>query len=232
MLTSPIIVSSTNAFLRYDDIALVENGLPGAPFGTVDFFDFVVVEGSKDNGVSWLPLEPGYDATFDSTSWLATFSANGAGDPSMFRSHEINLLDTFAANEEIIIRFRLFADPGLNGWGWVIDNLAIQQEPVSVRGEKSLPTVFSLSLNYPNPFNPSTSIDYALPQASEVNLKIYNVLGQLVRSLVREKKQGVGSHTVQWDGRDDLGIRVASGVYIYRIEAEDFVRSRKMLMLK
>ncbi len=95
-----------------------------------------------------------------------------------------------------------------------------------------IPEVFSLSQNYPNPFNPTTQIAYALPQTVEVNLKIFNMLGQKVRILLQNKQQTAGVYTIEWDGKDDLWKDVSSGVYIYRIEAGDFVKSHKMMLLK
>jgi len=91
---------------------------------------------------------------------------------------------------------------------------------------------FRLEQNYPNPFNPSTIISYSLPQASEINIIIYNMLGQKIRSLVGKIKQAAGTHTTQWDGRDDAGKQVASGIYIYRMRAGDFVQSRKLMLLR
>ncbi len=230
-LRVPIIVASTDAILSYDDIAIVVPGFPGSVFGDENFRDFVVVEGRNINEVTWLPLADGYDARFDAT-WLQTFNGNGNGAPSMFRTHEIDLLDTFPAEETILIRFRLFADETSNAWGWVVDNLSIQPQLVSVASNEQIPKVFSLSQNYPNPFNPTTQIVYALPQTVEVNLKIFNVLGQKVRALLQNKQQTAGVYGIEWDGKDDLGKDVSSGVYIYRIEAGDFVKSHKMMLLK
>jgi hypothetical protein len=85
--------------------------------------------------------------------------------------------------------------------------------------------------NYPNPFNPSTTIRYTLPEASSVRLTIYNVLGQEVRTLVNAA-QSRGVHSVQWDGRDASGRQAATGVYIYRLEAGRFVATRNMVFAK
>ena len=85
--------------------------------------------------------------------------------------------------------------------------------------------------NDPNPFNPSTSIYYALPAAADVRLTIHNGLGQIVRSLV-EGGQDRGAHRVEWDGRDDYGQAVAAGVYFYRLEAGQRVAVRKMMLTK
>ena len=92
------------------------------------------------------------------------------------------------------------------------------------------PEVFSLADNYPNPFNPETTIKYALPEAVDVRLDIYNSVGQRVRTLVDAWKTA-GSHAAVWDGRDDSGASLASGVYIYRLEAGDFSDSRKMVLI-
>ena len=90
---------------------------------------------------------------------------------------------------------------------------------------------FELTQNYPNPFNPSTTIRYTLADVSEVRLTIYNTLGQAVRVLVNAT-QSAGSYNVNWDGRDASGKLVASGLYIYRLEAGRKVAVRKMIFAK
>ena len=96
---------------------------------------------------------------------------------------------------------------------------------------KPLPDRFSLEQNMPNPFNPSTVIGYNLPEAGLARLAIYNLLGQEVRVLVNERMDA-GSFTATWDGTDGLGRRVASGIYLYRIQAGAFSASKRMLLLK
>ena len=97
----------------------------------------------------------------------------------------------------------------------------------------TLPKAFGLAQNFPNPFNPSTTISYDIPEGKEaqVVLNVYNMRGQLVRTLVDEVKSE-GSYQVQWDGADNYGRRVSSGVYFYRIKAGDFSQTRKMVILK
>lgn len=94
-----------------------------------------------------------------------------------------------------------------------------------------MPVSFALKQNAPNPFNPSTSISYDLPVASQVRLDILNVLGQKVRTLVDEFREA-GSHSVKWDGRNDYGSTTASGIYFYRISAGENQAVKKMMMLK
>lgn len=98
-------------------------------------------------------------------------------------------------------------------------------------GGNPLPQTFELEQNYPNPFNPSTIIRYALPQAAKVELKIYNILGQVVRRLVDEE-QAAGFYEKLWDGRDQSGKPVSTGIYLYRIRAGDFVQTKKMQLIK
>ncbi len=109
----------------------------------------------------------------------------------------------------------------------------ISQDPTDIRDndEPILPKTFSVAQNYPNPFNPATTITYALPTATRVTVDIYNILGRKTRTLINER-QSAGSHTVVWDGSDDHGRDVASGVYFYRITAGTESRTRKMVVLK
>jgi flagellar hook assembly protein FlgD len=99
--------------------------------------------------------------------------------------------------------------------------------------EKSIgvPNDFVLLQNYPNPFNPVTTIDYGLPTNSYVKLTIYNILGQRVKTLVDEE-QTAGYKTVMWDGRNDRGEEVGSGIYLYRIQAGSYTKTVKMSLLK
>ncbi len=94
-----------------------------------------------------------------------------------------------------------------------------------------IPTDFELSQNHPNPFNPMTTIRFAIPQAENVQLDILNIIGQRVRTLVDEVRPA-GTHEVQWDGRDNNGNAVSSGVYLYRIKAGEFTETKKMVLMK
>ncbi len=229
MLNVPIKVAASEATLEYDDVAIVEEGTD--PYYTdPNFWDYVIVEGTKD-GLNWLPLIDGYDARAN-PQWSAAYNAVQSGNQSMFVHHSINLRDRFQTGEVIFVRFRLYSDPAVVAWGWAIDNLEIQTSTTVVENEEDSPRVFNLAQNYPNPFNPSTNITYDLARDTPVNLKIYNLAGQLVRTLVNHVRQNAGTHTVSWKGEDDEGMIVASGVYLYRVEAGDFVDSRKMILLR
>jgi len=95
----------------------------------------------------------------------------------------------------------------------------------------AIPDEFALGQNYPNPFNPSTSISYQLPVSGNVRLNVYNLNGELVTTLV-SGEMSAGYHTVEWNGLTSTGRGIASGVYLYRIQANDFVQVRKMIMMK
>jgi outer membrane protein assembly factor BamB len=102
--------------------------------------------------------------------------------------------------------------------------------PTGVK-EQDTPKVFSLSQNYPNPFNPVTTIKYQLPKSAAVSLKIYNVLGQPIKTLV-DGKQSPGYYTIRWDSRDNSGRLVGNGIYFYNIKAGELVLTKKALILK
>jgi hypothetical protein len=96
---------------------------------------------------------------------------------------------------------------------------------------ESGPADLFLGQNYPNPFNPRTRISYEVPEAGRVVLGVYNLLGEPVRRLVDEH-QAAGPHTLTWDGRDHSGRRLASGTYLYRLQAASGTQMRKMLLVR
>ncbi len=97
--------------------------------------------------------------------------------------------------------------------------------------DSALPTEFTMSQNYPNPFNPSTTINYELPRTSEVQLKVFDAIGRVIKNLV-SGQQHAGSHQVTWNGTDETGQSVPSGVYFYHITADGFNATRRMMLVK
>ncbi len=108
---------------------------------------------------------------------------------------------------------------------------ALGYYPLDVKSGKQLPTSFALEQNYPNPFNPSTIITFALPKESSVKLEVYDMLGKHVTTLV-DQEMGAGTYAITWNGSDQNGSKVASGLYLYRIQAGSFVAAKKMVLLK
>ncbi|MCP4708745.1 MAG: T9SS type A sorting domain-containing protein, partial [Planctomycetes bacterium] len=105
--------------------------------------------------------------------------------------------------------------------------------PPAIEGGEidEIPTVYSLSRNYPNPFNPRTTIQFALPEAGQVKMTIYNSTGQVVKTLV-DAEMEAAYHSVQWDGTNDSGQTISSGVYFYKMEAGEFTQTQRMMLLK
>jgi hypothetical protein len=97
--------------------------------------------------------------------------------------------------------------------------------------EDAVPTTFDLSQNYPNPFNPSTVLQYQVPAASQVEIDVYNILGEKITTLVNDVK-AAGYYSITWNGTGMNGQTVATGVYIYRMRAGDFVNTKRMLLIK
>jgi hypothetical protein len=172
-LRIPIRLSATQANMKFDEIVLVEPGEDGSKFGDNNFWDYVIVEGSKDGGSTWKPLIDGYDARANA-AWLAKFNSSvdtsnppnstGVGDPSLYKTRIINLLGNgnFSAGDEIVIRFRLYTDQLVHGWGWAIDNLRIQIDdtpPVILHDHINYVTVAAPSITITTKVTDDTGVD-------------------------------------------------------------------------
>jgi phosphodiesterase/alkaline phosphatase D-like protein len=146
----------------------------------------------------------------------ASVSGSGTLGTLTFR-----LLDPNPLNADIQIAQGILFNPALNGF--IATNLGDRFSLI--------PTEYALDHNFPNPFNPETTLRYAIPNAGFVTLSIYNVLGQEVVRLV-DSEQMPGFYAMSWNGKDASGQTVASGVYLYRIQAGDFHQTHKMMLLK
>ena len=111
------------------------------------------------------------------------------------------------------------------------DASSIVSAVLSAEENMGMPTEFALKQNYPNPFNPSTQIQYALPSESRVVISIYDLTGRKVRTLVNEV-QSAGHRSVMWNATNEIGRPVSAGMYIYTIQAGDFIQNRKMVLMK
>lgn len=131
----------------------------------------------------------------------------------------------------LLLRFREILEGGLRTLA--PERILLNEESLEVVGEAGvLPLDFSLDQNYPNPFNPQTSIRYSLAESRPVTLTIYNILGQEVRTLIHHEVRDAGVFTIVWNGDNNAGLRVASGIYLYRFVAGDFVKTRKLMLLR
>jgi hypothetical protein len=202
--------------------------------GTGAAEDCAIVEISSDGGATWSLLVPdgGYShlKNDDPTNPLPE------GTPCWSGSFDWRQ-DTFDLSAYVgtgyLVRFRFAADSYAGQEGWYVDDLAISCSPAGIdEGEVgATPSEFALFQNAPNPFNPVTTIGYALPERAHVTISVYNVAGALVRTLV-DGEQDAGSRSVVWDGRNEAGGKVGSGVYFCRMSAGSFTDRRLMVLLK
>ena len=118
-----------------------------------------------------------------------------------------------------------------NDWDYGLFVFSFDSGTSVTPGENELPAGFELRQNYPNPFNPSTTIAYRVGENSTVNLRVYNLLGQPVRTLVNQV-QSPGDYRISWNGRDDAGRALPSGVYFYQLKAGGFGKIKKMLLVE
>jgi len=119
-----------------------------------------------------------------------------------------------------------------DGWkSWVYNDWMVRASYTVSKAGQNLPSRFALEQNFPNPFNPSTEIRFRLEHSSTVELAVYNVLGQKIKTLASGSFPE-GEHSVTWNGRDGLGSSLSSGVYFYRLRAENRVFTRRMVLIK
>lgn len=203
-----------------DSIAIIENFNPSWKYYTImsDGLEMENVIDSGDHARLWsFPLDGskpfqvgdganGKNNNFGAAGWLSFEHVIGE---MIFG----NTFDGHFRSSDFLMDLSQVTDVGDN-------------DPVT-----NLPKGFELRGNYPNPFNPSTTIEYALPKRMHVTIDIYNTLGQLVRQLVNSEKPA-GEHLVEWDGTDNSGANVSTGIYFYRVQGDSFAQSRKMVLLK
>ena len=187
MLRHPVILGESGLLFTYNEIVLVEPGEPGALFGSSAFYDYVVVEGSKDNGKSWFALSDGYDSRYF-PSWETSYNesivgqdSRTAGDEGMIKKHTFLVRSSgkLAVGEKLLIRFRLYSDPFANGWGWLIDDLKIS--PLIDGVEKISSRQLAV---YPNPGRGIINVrsEFAGNSDKPVRYIIYNSAGIPVKN--------------------------------------------------
>jgi hypothetical protein len=125
------------------------------------------------------------------------------------------------------------ADEAYN-WSDLSNIIAVKTLPLSLdvdADENNIPADFHLAQNFPNPFNPSTKIEFSIPVTAHVTISIFNILGQETATILDEIKPA-GNYSITWDGVDSYGQKVSSGIYIYRINADDYTDYKKMALVQ
>jgi hypothetical protein len=144
-----------------------------------------------------------------------------------------NVFEPFPMLPRVKVKFSIEATDGIDTVKVTGDDRVVfvnRYEYLSTESE-GIPTEFALHENYPNPFNPTTTLRFDLPELSDLTLTIYNMLGQRVRTFNMQSTPA-GYHTITWDATNDFGEQVGAGVYLYQLQAKDFVKTRKMVLLK
>lgn len=228
-LKYPIILKSGSK-MSFDEIVLIEPGEPGAIFGSESFYDYVIAEGSADEGKTWKILADGYDSNLKN-SWLTLFNSSTSGQNStavptkdLFVKHEINLLSNsnFNVGDTIRIRFRLFSDPYAHGWGWMIDNLKIQDIGTSVN-----PVILSAGevSYFPNPATDRLNLHVqGQKNIHKLLLKAFSSSGRIVYSQSFQLENS--------ELQTDIDVsHFIPGLYLFALEPENGqVVTRKILI--
>jgi len=178
--------------------------LIGKDRGTISFY--------RNMGTASTPSFPASDATGS----LASIDIGNDSSPALADIDNDGDLDLFVGERE----------GGLYFYRRIPGTTSVSSPELDLA-----PQDFVLAQNYPNPFNPETTIEYRLSKSSRVTLSVYNLLGQRVATLI-DAHQPAGQHSVRWDGKDDFGKNVASGIYLYQLHAAGFSKSRKLVLLR
>ncbi len=181
-------------------------------YDTESGYDYCYVEVSTNNGSSWTDV-----ATYD-------------GSQSTWTEETIDLT-SYVGTSQFKIRFLLDSDGYIERDGWYVDDVLISIEGPETGVDDFVPRELAIS-NFPNPFNPHTSVSFQMPSSGTADVRVYDAAGRLVRTLLAGDERDAGSHQVVWDGRDDAGRGVAAGVYFSRIIAGGREASAKMVLLK
>jgi hypothetical protein len=225
-LRTPLKFDANGMMISFREAVLVEPGESGSVYGASDFFDYVIVEGSKDFGISWFPLGDGYDSRYYD-EWLTAYNSSLDGNNSTYVPNESQLIKHYffarssssvSAGDTIMVRFRLFSDPYANGWGWVIEDLNV--EPLIDKVEE---ITYPGLLMFPNPGNGIFTVrNGANSMTGPFRYSIYNSSGTCL-------------YTGTGNGGNELAINISGhspGLYFIVIYSNEGIRSLKYNLVK
>jgi photosystem II stability/assembly factor-like uncharacterized protein len=231
------IVQNSNTFLNINSIFFINPDTGWAVGGSYEGIDGLILY-TEDGGLNWLVQSSGLSQGMSSVFFINEQTGWAVGS---FWSNSGTILKTNNGGNNWFSQSKpsgrsmnsvFFVDPDV---GWTVGyNGAILKTTngggiVSIKGDpivsNKFPQKFTLSQNYPNPFNPITTIEFNLPKNSEVALKIFNILGEEVATLVSDRLSA-GSYTYEWDASN-----LASGIYLYRLQAGSYIETRKMVLM-
>jgi hypothetical protein len=188
VLRHPVIFDPSGMIISFKELVLVEPGAEGSVFGFSDFYDYVILEASKDFGKTWFSLADGYDSRIIK-SWETAYNSSIDGQNSTYEGKESMMVehyyypritDRISGGDSLLIRFRLYSDPYANGWGWVIDDLKIN--PLVDKAEEITSSDLKV---FPNPGNGLVNIILeGAGNLRPVRISVYNYAG---RCIVQEK---------------------------------------------
>lgn len=228
MLRNPVKFDKSGMLLEYSDIALIEPGEDGAQFGSQDFYDYVVVEASRNFGKSWFSLFDGYDARFNS-AWLKAYNSSivdqnstATGKESMFVKHTEFFPPSaeLKVGDSLLVRFRLFSDPYANGWGWAIQDLKINPLIDDIKKQD-----YEQIKIYPNPGRGIIRIignTGVISNGMPIRYEVFNSSGM---PLLNGLTPGVSETVIDISGSP-------SGFYIIVLYLDDGIRTFKYSLIR
>ncbi len=227
MLRNPVKIDGSGMIISYKDLALVEPGEEGSLFGTADFYDYVVLEGSVDFGKTWFSIEDGYDCRYIK-SWETSYNSSiddennstAVGNESMLIQHTLFLRNNskITTGDTLMVRFKLFSDPYVYGWGWVIEDFKIGPLINSVEKASDDPVII-----YPNPGQGLLRIRGSIIENNKpIRYSIFNASGICIFS----------GYT---GGESEIAVNIAdqpSGIYFIHLYTSSGLRTLKYSLIR
>ncbi len=228
MLRHPLKFNESGLIINFNEVVLVEPGESGSVYGSSDFYDYVIVEGSKNFGKTWFALTDGYDSRIDPV-WLNNYNSLISGQNSIFAGTESMLhkhtifyqpSDKISAGDTLMLRFRLYSDPFANGWGWVIEDLQVNSLVDAVEELRLEPVHI-----YPNPGNGRFKISSGTSELNNRKPFSYSVYNSYGNCIATVRNPGDSEITVDISG-------YPYGIYLIVLNLDDGIKTFKYSLMK